>query len=126
MSSQPMNPLTNKFLMEESRRIALQPSAATQPVVYPRYSLFAPHKTYCAPGLQPPKSASEHESCDTCFYTGVATCAGLTVYFLKTAYLDLPEPGSKGFTEKIKGQKQFLTFMATASATAGVYRWYLG
>jgi len=57
---------------------------------------------------------------------GVATCTGLTGYFLKAAYLDLPEAGTTGFTEKVRGQKQFLTLMAAAAAVTGAYRLHLG
>lgn len=69
------------------------------------------------------------EPCDVCLYTGVATCFGLSLYFLKTAFLDLPESTSQSLSsmkEKVQSQKRFLLFLGSASAAAGVYRLYLG
>jgi hypothetical protein len=92
------------------------------PYLHPSHFLLAPNRTYCDEGGDriPP---SEEESCDTCFYTGVATCTGLSLYFLKAAYLDLPEGP---LTKELQSQKRFMIFMGSASAIAGAYRWYLG
>jgi hypothetical protein len=69
--------------------------------------------------------------CDACFYTGIATCTGLTLYFLKTALVDLPaEQQLKGTTTTTAGQlrhnQRVLLGLSATSALAGVYRWYLG
>jgi hypothetical protein len=70
----------------------------------------------------------QDEPCDVCLYTGVATCFGLSLYFLKTAFLDLPESTSQSLPTKgkVQNQKRFLLLLSGASAVSGVYRLYLG
>mmetsp|Transcript_18832 Transcript_18832/g.28616 ORF Transcript_18832/g.28616 Transcript_18832/m.28616 type:complete len:115 (+) Transcript_18832:48-392(+) len=65
---------------------------------------------------------SDEQTCKSCLYTGVATCSALSLYFLKNAYLDLPEKGGA----KVLLQKRFLIGMSGLSAIAGIYRWHLG
>ena len=62
------------------------------------------------------------EQCDMCFYTGIGTCTGLTLYFLKAA-IDLPKAP---LTKELRSQKRFMLAMSSVSAIAGAYRWYLG
>ena len=59
-------------------------------------------------------------------WTGVATCAGLSAYFLKQAYLDLPESGTAEVMKQARRQRSFLVVLAGASGVAGAYRFYLG
>lgn len=59
-------------------------------------------------------------------WTGVATCAGLSAYFLKQAYLDLPESGTAEAMKQARRQRSFLVVLAGASGVAGAYRFYLG
>uniref|UniRef100_A0A6T7GDW5 Uncharacterized protein n=1 Tax=Attheya septentrionalis TaxID=420275 RepID=A0A6T7GDW5_9STRA len=65
-----------------------------------------------------PYSDPEKEQCDSCLYTGMATCAGLCLYSFKIALLDEPTP-------TIRHQRVLMAF-GTAWAVAGVYRAYLG
>jgi hypothetical protein len=59
----------------------------------------------------------EHEeSCLACMYTGMATCAGLSLYFAKLA-TDVGVPRSN---------RRFLWLCSAGSVATGVYRWYLG
>jgi len=59
-------------------------------------------------------------------WTGVATCAGLSTYFLSQAYLDLPERGTDAAMKQAQQQRRFLVFLAATSGVAGAYRFYLG
>jgi hypothetical protein len=59
-------------------------------------------------------------------WTGVTTCVGLSTYFLKQAYLDLPEFGTKEVMNQAKRQRHFLVALSGVSAMAGAYRFYLG
>ena len=59
-------------------------------------------------------------------WTGVATCTGLSAYFLKQAYLDLPETGTSEVMKHAQRQRRFLFVLAGASGVAGAYRFYLG
>lgn len=48
-----------------------------------------------AQGVQPNvDNKGEEESCRSCLYTGVATCAGLSAYFLHLAFEDQPPSSS--------------------------------
>ena len=77
----------------------------------------------------------EVTSCSTCLYTGVGTCAAVSLYSLKTALLDIPAEAEvaaagKVMTEKAKralqSQKRFMLVFAGAWGLAGAYRWKLG
>jgi len=72
---------------------------------------------------------STSDSCSTCLYTGVATCAAVSLYSLNAA-LDLPSLDQKGLSKEaiktIKQQKRFLLGFAGAWTLAGCYRYYLG
>jgi hypothetical protein len=85
------------------------------------HALSFPYRTSCEDGITPQSPPLEQE-CDVCFYTGIATCAGLSLYFLKAA-TDLPDAP---LTKELRGQKRFLITMGSVSAMAGAYRWYLG
>lgn len=89
----------------------------------PGFPLWSPRLqvTHCQ-GSEEPVAASEERTCDTCLYTGVATCACLSAYFFKLAYLDIVEAK----TPELSRQRRFLALMGTASAVGGIYRWYLG
>ena len=63
------------------------------------------------------------EKCDSCRYTGVLFCTGLSLYFLKAALLDLPDRTAK---KEIIRQKRFLLCFSSLWAVGGVYRWFLG
>ena len=69
---------------------------------------------------------NDDESCAACMYTGMAFCGGLSLYFFKGAYLDLPERGTPKFTSAVARQRSFLVLCGVTSGLAGVYRWYLG
>jgi hypothetical protein len=56
------------------------------------------------------------EPCQACMYTGVAVCAGLSVYFVKLATDETTLPKNR----------RFLFACSAGSVVAGVYRWYLG
>ena len=83
--------------------------------------------------LQKPQVISEtdstSDSCSTCLYTGVATCAAVSLYSLNAAF-DLPSLDQKGLSKEaikaIKHQKRFLLGFAGAWTLAGCYRYYLG
>ena len=71
------------------------------------------------------------ESCKTCLYTGVGTCAAVSLYSLKSALLDLPDSVearnmSKEAVRALHSQKRFLIGFAGAWGIVGCYRWYLG
>mmetsp|Transcript_5891 Transcript_5891/g.7646 ORF Transcript_5891/g.7646 Transcript_5891/m.7646 type:complete len:85 (+) Transcript_5891:55-309(+) len=68
----------------------------------------------------------KEEPCKTCLYTGIATCTGLSAYFVKMALLDLPESGSEKVMREAMKQKRFLLAFGGVWAMAGVYRWHLG
>jgi hypothetical protein len=44
----------------------------------------------------------------------------------KMALLDLPEEGTKQFTNQVRNQKRFLLLFGASWAVAGIYRLYLG
>ena len=64
-------------------------------------------------------------SCIACLMTGVATCTGLSLYFMKLAS-ELPDEGPKKVMKEAKSQKRFLMGCSAVWAGAGVYRLYLG
>jgi hypothetical protein len=73
------------------------------------------------------------QSCRSCLYVGVTTCWGLSLYFWKIAFLELPEKMMKATTTtntlkdpSVVRHQQFLIVMGGASAMAGTYRLYLG
>lgn len=72
------------------------------------------------------REAEDESSCDACLYTGIATCTGLSGYMFKMALLDLPEEGTKQFTNQVRNQKRFLLLFGASWAVAGIYRLYLG
>mmetsp|Transcript_29573 Transcript_29573/g.29943 ORF Transcript_29573/g.29943 Transcript_29573/m.29943 type:complete len:139 (-) Transcript_29573:29-445(-) len=68
-------------------------------------------------------TSSESSSCQSCLYTGVATCIGISAHFAKIAFYDEPLP------ERLKhaaSDKRFMVGMSGAFAIAGIYRFYLG
>ena len=60
-------------------------------------------------------NAPADEQCAVCMYTGVATCTGLSLYFVKIAMEE---------TTPLRHQR-FLYLCSAGWAVAGVYRWYL-
>jgi hypothetical protein len=52
-----------------------------------------------AQGAQPKVDKREEESCRSCLYTGVATCAGLSAYFLHLAFEDHQPPSHQRPTD---------------------------
>lgn len=56
------------------------------------------------------------EPCKACMYTGMATCAGLSVYFVKLATDDTTLPKNR----------RFLWACSAGWIVAGAYRWYIG
>ena len=68
---------------------------------------------------------SEKEPCNTCLYTGVATCGGLSLYFTKLA-LELPESGTMSAMQQAAKNKRFFLVGSAFWAGAGLYRLYLG
>ena len=70
--------------------------------------------------------ADEDKQCRMCLWTGVATCTGLSLFFIKQALLELPESGSKEVMKEAARQKRFLFLCSAASAAAGAYRYHLG
>ena len=68
----------------------------------------------------------QNESCASCLWTGVATCAGLAVYFAHAAY----EIDKAKLTAVAKQQQRYNkpAFMAISVGWLGIgaYRWYLG
>lgn len=73
----------------------------------------------------------EEEPCKTCLYTGVGTCAAVSLYSLKSALLDLPDgveakAMSKEAVHALRSQKRFLLGFAGAWGVVGCYRMYLG
>lgn len=68
---------------------------------------------------------TDNQSCKECLYTGVATCTGLSLYFIKLAS-ELPSEGSKEIMKQAVRQKRFLLGGSAIWAAAGVYRFYLG
>ena len=65
------------------------------------------------------------EQCKTCMFTGMATCAGLSLYFLKL-WSELPDSGTKQTMRQVSKQRNFLLGGSAAWAIAGIYRGYLG
>jgi hypothetical protein len=64
-------------------------------------------------------------SCKECLYTGVATCTGVSLYFMKLAS-EVPEQGTREVIRQATKQKRFLFGGSAVWAAAGVYRMYLG
>jgi len=64
-------------------------------------------------------------SCKECLYTGVATCTGVSLYFMKLAS-EVPEQGTREVIRQATKQKRFLLGGSAVWAAAGVYRMYLG
>ena len=60
--------------------------------------------------------APDNEQCAVCMYTGMATCTGLSLYFLKIASEETTLPKNR----------RFLYLCSAGWAVTGVYRWYLG
>ena len=61
-------------------------------------------------------SHAPDEQCAVCMYTGVATCTGLSLYFIKIATEETTLPKNR----------RFLYLCSAGWAVAGAYRWYLG
>jgi hypothetical protein len=97
----------------------------TGPCRQPSFSFLSPPTRTNCQGRKDYREA-EDESCDACLYTGVATCTGLSGYMFKMALLDLPEEGTKLFTNQVRNQKRFLLLFGASWAVAGIYRLYLG
>jgi len=57
-----------------------------------------------------------NEPCQTCLYTGVSVCMGLSLYF---ANLAIDE-------STLVKNRRFLWICSAGSVLAGTYRWYLG
>lgn len=74
------------------------------------------------------QNKENHQSCDTCLYTGMATCTGLALYFGKLA-LEVPSIAKNTPKEVAKMHRRskygFLTGAAVWVAV-GAYRWHLG
>ena len=65
-------------------------------------------------------------SCKECLYTGVVTCTGLSLYFLKLAS-EVPDADlTAKLVKQNLQQKRFLLGGSMVSAICGVYRIYLG
>jgi hypothetical protein len=96
--------------------------SCVQPPLFPAVVYGGQHRTSCQDHRHATSSYRpsdpEKEQCDTCLYTGMATCAGLCLYSFKIALLDEPTP-------TIRHQRVLMAF-GTAWAVAGVYRAYLG
>jgi hypothetical protein len=58
----------------------------------------------------------DEEDCSACMYTGMATCAGLSLYFVKLATDDTT----------LNKHRRFLWICSAGWVVAGAYRWYLG
>ena len=56
------------------------------------------------------------QPCKACMYTGMAACAGLTLYFVKLATDETTLPKNR----------RFLWACSAGSVIAGFYRWHLG
>mmetsp|Transcript_17692 Transcript_17692/g.24961 ORF Transcript_17692/g.24961 Transcript_17692/m.24961 type:complete len:108 (-) Transcript_17692:336-659(-) len=70
----------------------------------------------------------EKITCKTCMYTGMATCTGLSLYFMKLSS-ELPEitkETNKEVLTKVGRQRNFLMVGSAAWAVAGIYRAYIG
>jgi hypothetical protein len=69
---------------------------------------------------------SQQESCKSCLYVGVATCAGMAVYFI---HLGCDEQMPTLFNRKhVLGAMRNKPWMFAISAAwvgAGAYRWHL-
>jgi hypothetical protein len=74
--------------------------------------------------MEDPKM-KDQRSCKECLYTGVATCTGLSLYFIKLAS-ELPSEGPKEVMKQVVKQRRFLLGGSAIWAAAGVYRMYLG
>mmetsp|Transcript_9771 Transcript_9771/g.14657 ORF Transcript_9771/g.14657 Transcript_9771/m.14657 type:complete len:139 (-) Transcript_9771:70-486(-) len=71
------------------------------------------------------KSEREYKKqCKECMYTGVATCTGLSLYFVKLAS-EIPEASVKTAVKQVH-HKNFLLGGGAIWAVAGAYRFYLG
>jgi hypothetical protein len=57
-----------------------------------------------------------NEQCQTCMYTGMAVCSGLSLYFAKLAIDNATLPKNR----------RFLWACSAGSLLTGTYRWYLG
>lgn len=55
-----------------------------------------------AQGAQPNVDKGEEESCRSCLYTGVATCAGLSAFFLHLAFEDHQPPSQQRPADTIR------------------------
>lgn len=56
------------------------------------------------------------QPCKACMYTGMAACAGLTLYFVKLATDETTLPKNR----------RFLWACSAGSVLAGFYRWHIG
>ena len=71
------------------------------------------------------KQLDDEAPCSTCKYTGMATCAGLSMYFLKLATEDPKSVAAKAITKaKVQppSHKAFYYGGAAVWAAAGLYR----
>jgi hypothetical protein len=71
------------------------------------------------------EESPSNNSCKECLYTGVATCSGLSLYFMKLAS-EIPSAGTKEVLKQASKQKQFLFGGSAVWAACGLYRIYLG
>jgi hypothetical protein len=72
---------------------------------------------------------TESVSCNSCMFTGMATCTGLSLYFFKMALLDLPEKKTTlgQCTKQVATtNKRFFLVCGTVWAAAGIYRYHVG
>ena len=75
---------------------------------------------------QTPDPLMKEKQCQTCLYTGVATCTGLSLYFFHLASeVNVPSVGHKAYREMTR-QKRFLLGGSVTWAMVGMYRFYLG
>lgn len=82
-------------------------------------------KTYKNLSSRVTKSEKEYKKqCKECMYTGVATCTGLSLYFMKLAS-EIPEASVKTVVKQVH-HKNFLLGGSAIWAVAGAYRFYLG
>ncbi len=104
------------------------PVSLTTPAFISRPQCASSKSGNLSTGKSSVRESSSNESCSECLYTGVATCAGLSLYFMKLAS-EIPSAGrgaSKEVLTKALKQKHFLLGGSATWAVCGVYRIYLG
>ena len=74
------------------------------------------------------QEGKENIGCDTCLYTGIATCTGLSLYFGKLA-LEVPDI-TKDMPKDVAAMHRRSRFGFLSGAAVwvaiGIYRWHLG